>query len=150
MAYPSDVQILLDEVNAAGRDLLRSAGEDAGTDPITDGPATRTLITAAQNLIAGLQNPGVYMLELTWQTHRNSVVRALSDLGVFELVPPQPGTATLQELASKTGADGQLLYRLMRALTATGIFVEVEPEVYRHNALSAACATGLKHELKHM
>jgi hypothetical protein len=75
MAYPSDVQTLLDAVNTAGRDLLRSTAEDAGTDPIAEGPASRALITAAHNLIAGLQNPGVYMEELTWQVRHHTFSR---------------------------------------------------------------------------
>jgi hypothetical protein len=68
MALPkttaSDVQALLNEVNAAGSTLL---GEHADTSPVPLGPARGRLIAAAQKLAAELQNPIEAMLENLWQ-----------------------------------------------------------------------------------
>jgi hypothetical protein len=121
-------------------------------------------------MASGSRSPQVWLsravLMFTLQNHKNAVVRACSDLGVFEFVP-QTGEASLKELADKTGADQQLLCgcpgrhtsvlgltlpedRFMRTLTATGIFTEVKEEVYSHNALSLVCAGPAKHILKHM
>ncbi|KAI9778067.1 MAG: hypothetical protein M1839_008371 [Geoglossum umbratile] len=139
---PNNVQALLDEVSAAGSAFLNPEG--AGQ------PASNMrLIAAAKNLVAGVRDPVEAVLETAMQNHLTAVTRTCSDLGVFELVP-QTGAATLQELAAKTGADPQLLYRLMRALTASGIFKEVEAEVYSHNPLSLVYTSPFKHILKHV
>ncbi|KAH0562257.1 hypothetical protein GP486_003042 [Trichoglossum hirsutum] len=153
----SDVQDLLNEVNAAGSELTNGHA-DAG--PL---PESGRLLAAAQKLTARLQNPVERVLEIVGQSHQNAVIRACSELGIFELVP-QSGTVSLQELVDKTGADRQLLCefrdgpsfplslplrklltlrliplgeplfptkdRLMRTLTATGTFTEVEAETW--------------------
>jgi hypothetical protein len=78
MANPKNIQALLDEVNAAGSALLELTAGAAGTGLITEGPASRTLITAAQNLIVGLQDPGTYMEEIQWQVRQRSFPRGLT------------------------------------------------------------------------
>ncbi|KAI9857963.1 MAG: hypothetical protein M1813_007932 [Trichoglossum hirsutum] len=149
MALPTitsrDIQGLLNEVNAAGSALI---DDHADASPVPDGAVRGRLLAAAQNLVTELQNPMEKLVEISWQSHQNAVIRSCSELGIFELVP-QSGKVNLQELVDKTGADRLLLYRLMRTLTATGIFTEAGAETYSHNRLSLACAGPTMHLLKH-
>ncbi|EHR61681.1 O-methyltransferase [Saccharomonospora cyanea NA-134] len=46
------------------------------------------------------------------------------------------GPRTVDEIARSVGADPRALLRLLRALTARGIFTEVEPGLFGHTALS--------------
>ncbi|KAI9763809.1 MAG: hypothetical protein M1840_009063 [Geoglossum simile] len=144
----SGIQALLDEVNSAGNALLHPTGG------LAEGPARRRLVAVAQKLVHAAQNPLEAAMEVSFQNHRTAVIRACDDLGVFQLVP-QTGSMSLQELVGKTGANRQLLFagdqdRFMRMLTATGIFAEVEKEVYAHNGLSLACGGPAKHVMNHI
>ena len=59
---------------------------------------------------------------------------AAVQLGVPDAIEEEPlGTA---DLAKRTGADEQTLYRLLRALAAEGVFEEVEPRTFAHTPLS--------------
>ena len=62
---PSDVQALLDEINAAGSAVLHPAGDHA------EGPARKRLVAAAQKLIHGVQNPLEVMVEASFQVRHS-------------------------------------------------------------------------------
>lgn len=48
------------------------------------------------------------------------------------------GPRSVDELAAGSGADPDVLYRVLRALASEGIFVEVEPRVFANTEASAA------------
>jgi hypothetical protein len=81
-----------------------------------------------------------------------SAARALMEIGVFEAIPAH-GSIGVAELAGKCEADEALIgiyhlspmklfshlpatVRLMRQLTAAGIFAELKIAVWAHNRLS--------------
>jgi hypothetical protein len=89
------------------------------------------------------------------QTHLNGAVRCAIEIDLFKKVPVEGATITAKELEANSGAERIViskfrdlrlvtyllltpLVRLMRALTAHGIFVEVNTEKYKHNPLSMA------------
>jgi hypothetical protein len=89
------------------------------------------------------------------QTHLNGAIRCAIEINLFNKVPVEGATITAKELEANSGAERILiskfrnlrlyrvlahghLVRLMRALTAHGIFVEVDTETYKHNPLSMA------------
>ncbi|MBP6872568.1 MAG: hypothetical protein KBC43_11220 [Bacteroidales bacterium] len=60
-----------------------------------------------------------------------------------------PGPKSIMELARKTNADEDFLYRLMRALAGEGIFKEMPGKVFANNRLSLPLADGEK-SMKYM
>jgi O-methyltransferase domain len=73
-----------------------------------------------------------------WDGLRGALVtRALgivSDLGIPQALADGP--RPVAKLAKETGADPDTLQRLLRALASDGIFVEVEPGVFRNTDVS--------------
>jgi SAM-dependent methyltransferase len=57
-----------------------------------------------------------------------------ADLKLADLLASGP--LPVRELAQKTGADGQTLYRILRALASDGVFEEHEPGVFRNTEAS--------------
>jgi hypothetical protein len=76
---------------------------------------------------------------LLWNAMRGGLVtRALAlaaDLGIADALASGP--RTVEELARASGADADILYRLLRALASDGIFSETEPFVFRNTETSA-------------
>ncbi len=50
------------------------------------------------------------------------------------------GVMSVDELAARSGADPDVLYRVLRALASDGIFAEVEPHVFAHTEESSLLA----------
>lgn len=75
---------------------------------------------------------------MIWDALRGAMVtRALglaADLRVAQALAAGP--RSIDELARKCGADGDALYRMLRALASDGIFEETEPRVFRNTAAS--------------
>jgi hypothetical protein len=73
-----------------------------------------------------------------WDALRGGLVtRALgiaADHGVAKALADGP--RRVDELAAATGADPDVLYRVLRALASDGIFEEVEPHVFAHSEAS--------------
>jgi O-methyltransferase len=67
-------------------------------------------------------------------------VALVVELGVPDALGDGP--RPVGELATETGADGETLYRLLRALASDGVFAEVEPGVFRHTEASEALREG--------
>jgi hypothetical protein len=69
-----------------------------------------------------------------WDGLRGALVtRALglaAEQGVAQAL--RHGPVSVEELAARTGADPDVLYRVLRALASDGIFAEVEPRVFAH------------------
>ncbi len=73
-----------------------------------------------------------------WDVLRGAMRTKALALAIDARVPvalaaePRPAA----DLAREAGIDGDVLYRVLRALASDGIFEEVEPGVFRHNAIS--------------
>jgi hypothetical protein len=74
------------------------------------------------------------LLELLMGKLVSDAICAAAELGIADHLGDVP--ATSDELAQKAGVDGPTLYRLMRALTTVGIFLETEHGVFGHTDLS--------------
>ena len=71
--------------------------------------------------------------EVLWDFLRGAMMtKALAigaDLGIAEALAG--GSRAVEELAREAGVDGDVLYRLLRALASDGVFAEEEPGVFR-------------------
>lgn len=65
---------------------------------------------------------------------RTQAIAVAAELGVADIVGDQP--VAVDELASRVGADGPSLYRLLRLLASLGIFSEAEPQAFVRTSLS--------------
>ncbi|KAI0873110.1 S-adenosyl-L-methionine-dependent methyltransferase [Hypoxylon argillaceum] len=72
------------------------------------------------------------------RTAQNSAIRCAIELGFFQLVPEDGSSVSAEKLAADSGADVVLVERLMRTLTACGVFAEAGERLYVHNRLSSA------------
>jgi O-methyltransferase domain/Dimerisation domain len=67
-------------------------------------------------------------------------VAIVADLGVADALAAGP--RPVAELARETGADADILHRLLRALASDGIFAETEPRVFRNTEASEVLRRG--------
>ncbi|CZR66309.1 uncharacterized protein PAC_16210 [Phialocephala subalpina] len=93
------------------------------------------LRTTALELASSVQQPHEAATAFAMSNAVHPCYRAASDCGILTKWPKE--TMTAQELAARTGADARLIARLMRILTASGVFTEVGEEKYSHNGLSS-------------
>ena len=62
------------------------------------------------------------------------------DFNFFEAVPLE-GSVLLSEIAKTVGMDEDRVGRVMRLLASQRVFVESQPDVFRHTATSALVAS---------
>jgi hypothetical protein len=74
-----------------------------------------------------------------WDALRGGLVTRALGLAADHEVPRAlaDGPCGVDELAASSGADPDVLYRVLRALASDGIFEEVEPRVFAHSESSA-------------
>jgi hypothetical protein len=65
---------------------------------------------------------------------RTQAIAVAAELGVADVVGDRP--IAVDELASRVGAHGPSLYRLLRLLASLGIFAETEPRAFVRTSLS--------------
>lgn len=67
---------------------------------------------------------------MQWITSQwiNKPIQIAAELGIADLLHDKP--MHVDELAEKTRTHAPTLYRILRALTAVGIFAEIEPEIF--------------------
>ncbi|MGI5119474.1 methyltransferase [Marinactinospora thermotolerans] len=82
----------------------------------------------------GDRPPAVRMYEMLYSSLVSQLLVAVADIGLADELTA--GRRPVRELAAATGAHPGALYRVMRALASTGVFAEVEPEVFEHTPLS--------------
>ncbi len=61
-------------------------------------------------------------------------IHVISELGIADLLCDGP--LTVDSLAEKTGTHARTLYRLLRALSSVGIFVETDDRVFDWTSLA--------------
>lgn len=81
-------------------------------------------------------SPAARVRRLSNSVQDAAIVRAAAELGLADAVGDGPTPVT--EIAARVSAEPATLARLLRALTAYGIFEQVTPDVYTHTEMSRA------------
>ncbi len=67
-------------------------------------------------------------------TGRAGPIAVVTELRVPDLLAEGP--LPVDEIASRTGTNTQMIFRLLRALESIGVFTQVSPEVFANTAMS--------------
>ncbi|TVY17283.1 O-methyltransferase hmp5 [Lachnellula arida] len=84
-----------------------------------------------------LEDPAEAMFRQLTNYSETSAVRTLRQLNVLEKIPRE-GSISSKQLAENTGANEEVLTRLIRVLTSTGILKALGGDVYAHTSRSLA------------
>ncbi|MGW4829026.1 methyltransferase [Amycolatopsis japonica] len=76
------------------------------------------------------------VMELAWGMWASGVIQAAAKLRIADSVGDEP--VRVDRLAEAIGADPSALSRLMRALSAYGVYRQLEPGLYEHTEASRA------------
>ncbi|KAF2269981.1 O-methyl transferase B [Lojkania enalia] len=136
------------------RDL--KATIDAALDPIQQLVATaseatrRQLISSLNKLILSLEDPNDTIHRYGHMNLQTATIRIGFDLGLFELLCEAGGPVAVEEVAQKTGAEPQLIHRILRYLAAIDAVAEVSANRYAasnvtRNLTEKAVEAGLGH-----
>lgn len=96
--------------------------------------ALERLAQTAQALSRAATDPLQTIEEFTNQPLSHACARIATDMGVFGALTGE--SATLQQIASATGAEYDFTLRIMRALASVGLFHQVDEETYAHTPVS--------------
>ncbi|KAF8247315.1 S-adenosyl-L-methionine-dependent methyltransferase [Wilcoxina mikolae CBS 423.85] len=129
MITPTDPTAISDLV----RQISTSAKPLIDTGNFASEEDRRNLIFAAEKLVAAAKSPGENIFSIATQ----AALRCAIGLGAFDIIPANGASITSSELSTLAGADRELVVRIMRGCTSTGIFHELGEETYSHNALSS-------------
>lgn len=115
----------------------------SATDLQVNEPDRKCLLQACDQLRKKLESPFEFTLRTIFAGHRAMALRLGIDMKLFDAVAQHTessggGTVTLSQLAETSKADPRLVSRIMRFLSALGIFNEVEQDVYASTPLAAA------------
>ncbi|ROW06975.1 hypothetical protein VMCG_04042 [Cytospora schulzeri] len=120
MAVPvpkEEILAILKGINAAGESLgIGDASEIS--------EARRALLLEAKKLVAALEDPHAEVWPRAFQINVGISIDIAWNLGVWDKLSSQESVA-LVEIVEDTGADGNVLVRVFRQLTAAGLLVEV-------------------------
>lgn len=86
------------------------------------------------------------LLELLSGSWVSQSIYVAAKLGIADFLKDGPKTS--EELADSVGANGQSLYRVMRALSSVGVFAEMEGGRFSLTPLSALLQTGVPGSLR--
>lgn len=79
--------------------------------------------------------PSVVLLQLVLGCAQSQAVVVAAQLGVADVL--EDGPLPVDEIAERTGADGDALYRVLRALATIGVFIEVSPRRFGLTPIAA-------------
>ncbi|MCJ1398246.1 hypothetical protein MMC11_001443 [Xylographa trunciseda] len=98
------------------------------------------LIAKAHDLIAALETPLESIIWMAWaEPTRYVATRIAIDLGLFEHLSEDEGSSkTKEQLASKAGADSNLIGRILKHLASMRVIEEVAADTYKATPLSRA------------
>ena len=116
------------------------------------------LITSIRNFLRqlyfNLVPAKVAVYEMSQQFWISRFIGTACELNLPDIIGEQ--SMPVRELAEKSGADSEALYRLMRALASEGVFEEVGERIFRNTARSKALMDGpasmkymIMHQLNH-
>src|SRR5262245_55492908 len=77
---------------------------------------------------------GFKLTEMVFASLASQGIYVSAKLGIADLLADGPKTVT--ELAQAAGADADALYRILRALSSRGVFVEREGRVFEQSPMS--------------
>ncbi|KAJ5106338.1 O-methyltransferase [Penicillium angulare] len=102
------------------------------------------LLGAMDKLRAMLEPPNLAVVKLCTAPYALSCTRVAQGMGVFNAFLGADGSKgmTLEELDGKTKGDKELLFRVMRHLSALDLFTKVDGEKYQPSALALQLADG--------
>jgi len=119
--------------------LLAAARSYSADSP--DRPARLDLLAKLEALHYQLEEPMEAMFRQVTNYSETAAMRSLVQLGAVKAIP-RSGSIAATELASSIGANEQVIIRLMRMVTATGIIKAVAEDVYAHTPRSLAYLDG--------
>lgn len=92
------------------------------------------------------QAPHAEIMRMLHAPLLTQALAVVAELGIADLVAsgPQP----VEDLAEKTGADPDALYRVLRALAGSGVFSEVSPRVFGSTPLAETMQEGTEGTLR--
>ncbi|MCJ1385013.1 hypothetical protein MMC17_008131 [Xylographa soralifera] len=98
------------------------------------------LIATARDLIAALETPLESIIWMAWaEPTRFVATRIAIDLSLFEHLSEDKGSSkTKEQLTSKTGADANLIGRILKHLASMRVIEEVAANTYKATPLSEA------------
>ncbi|KAJ5161243.1 hypothetical protein N7492_006635 [Penicillium capsulatum] len=106
-----------------------------------DADARLKLVDAARSLTQAMETPQETMLRYSWaQPSSFACIETCIDLGIFSIMAKTDKPQSVASLASLTGAEPELLGRIMKHLATTGVFVETGLDQYGRNGLTTTLA----------
>lgn len=72
--------------------------------------------------------PGALMTQMIIGFMQSHAIYVAARLGIADLLKDKPKSS--RELAQETGVDARSLYRVLRALSSTGVFAETDPDTF--------------------
>ncbi|KAJ5669927.1 uncharacterized protein N7477_005290 [Penicillium maclennaniae] len=105
-----------------------------GSDP--SGQTHSDLLRIIDQLRLAVETPTESVLRLIYQPPQNAALRAVMDLNIFPLLFEkqyrEEGISAAQ-IEKSTGAEKDLIVRLMRVMVSLGLCITLGPEMYRAN-----------------
>ncbi|KAJ5533842.1 hypothetical protein N7527_000096, partial [Penicillium freii] len=106
-----------------------------------DGDARLKLLDTARSLVQAMETPQETMLRYCWaQPTAFAGIETCIELGIFFILAQTGKPKTVAELAATTGAEPELLGRIMKHLATMGVFVETGMDEYGRNGLTTTLA----------
>ncbi|KAJ6186227.1 hypothetical protein N7519_007528 [Penicillium mononematosum] len=99
--------------------------------------ARLNLLETARSLVQAMETPQETMLRYCWaQPTAFAGIETCIDLGIFFILAQTDKPKTVAELAATTGAEPELLGRIMKHLATMGVFIETGMDEYGRNGLT--------------
>ncbi|KAB8542087.1 hypothetical protein FH972_025550 [Carpinus fangiana] len=108
-------------------------------DPIADAAAQEAkvkIVQACERMMALVLGPTEWFMYQNMSFVDPACVATAQRMGLFEHITVGDDPTSLADLAEKTGADVDIIERVLRVLTQRLCFEEVEQGMYQHNAVS--------------
>ncbi|KAJ7768823.1 O-methyltransferase [Mycena metata] len=120
----------------------KAPSEALGQDPIVMEAKTK-LVAAAAQLVATARNPISSLLSISDGVPLLACLRTVSELNVVEILREAgPQGLHVNEIASPSKVDPDLLARMLRFLATNHIFCEIAPDVFVNNRISSSLDKG--------
>lgn len=95
------------------------------------------MLQSTTELIRAIETPSERIARMCYpDIYVFLAVRILVDLDVFRIISKENSAVTVSQLAKKTGADGELLGRLLKHVCTQGFVQEVGPDEYAANGVT--------------
>ncbi|KAJ5486764.1 hypothetical protein N7530_001064 [Penicillium desertorum] len=121
-------------VNRLGQMALKEASEPSPQ-------AHFELLRMIDQLRSAVETPTETVLRLIYQPPQNAALRVVIDLGIFAMLVEKRHKGTglsAAQLAEYTGAEQDLIVRLMRVMASLGLCITPTPELYVANEKTVA------------